>query len=158
MSQNSVRETFSAPKVQGQPEPGVRDPRANRTPTLTLKAWVNPKRLNHTFGVSFYCTTTWGRRPRLGLSNASGVVLRQFLPRRRIPQAGGHFSTHQTRQWSGLPQRRIPYTSARSATSGSLSRGKASILLPAPRSRPAGSLWVRQAASSVKSFFANEIK
>jgi len=32
---------------------GVRDPRVTGPPTLTLKAWINPKRLKHTFGVPF---------------------------------------------------------------------------------------------------------
>jgi len=42
---------------------GVHDPRVTGPPTLTLKAWINPKRLNHTFGVPCYCIITWGRRP-----------------------------------------------------------------------------------------------
>jgi len=39
-------------------------PQVTGPPTLTLKAWITPQRLKHTFGVPFCCIITWGRRPQ----------------------------------------------------------------------------------------------
>jgi len=39
-------------------------PQVTGAPNFTLKAWITPQRLKHTFGVPFYCTITWGRRPQ----------------------------------------------------------------------------------------------